>query len=97
LPLAWIYTKIAPVDIHGNLATITPAYTRVTLDLVKDTHTKHRPIRVEDELWTAFGALVGERKRSQVIRDFIRWYIGERGARLPRPPKDTEPADPADS
>lgn len=69
-------------------------YTTPTIDLVKDTHTRHRPIRVDDALWDAFGAIVGERNRSAVIRDFIRWYIGERGARLPRPPKaNAKPAD----
>ncbi|MEV6035985.1 hypothetical protein AB0L65_32855 [Nonomuraea sp. NPDC052116] len=54
---------------------------------MKDTHTRHRPIRVDAELWDAFGALVGDRNRSAVIREFIRWYVGERGAKLPRPPK----------
>lgn len=54
---------------------------------VKDSHTRHRPIRIDGELWAAFGKLVGERNRSEVIRDFIRWYVGERGAKLPERPK----------
>lgn len=91
--LAWIYTSIVVMDIHGKLATARPAYTRATLEHVKDTHTRHRPIRVDADLWAAFGRLVGERNRSAVIRDFIRWYVGERGAKLPRPPKPSEDAD----
>lgn len=84
------------MDIHGNLATVRPAYTRVTLEPVKDTHTPHRPIRVEDELWEAFGRLVGPRNRSAILREFIRWYVGARGAKLPRPPK-TPPAPSSES
>jgi hypothetical protein len=81
------------VDIHGNTATVPAVYTTATICHVKDTHTKHRPIRVDAELWTAFGQLVGDRNRSAVIREFIRWYVGERGAKLPRPPKaDAEPS-----
>jgi hypothetical protein len=94
LILAWIYTTIAGVDIHGKTAAVRAGYTADTICLVKDTHTRHRPIRVDDELWAAFGALVGDRNRSAVIREFLRWYVGERGAKLPRPPKNTpEPSD----
>lgn len=85
------------MDIHGNVTEVRPAYTRVTLGPVKDTHTPHRPIRVEDELWDSFGALVGARNRSSVIRDFIRWYIGMRGAKLPERPKRRPAASDADS
>jgi hypothetical protein len=92
LLLAWIYTTIAGVDIHGNLALSSAGYTAPTIDLVKDTHTKHRPIRVDGELWEAFGALVGDRNRSAVIRDFIRWFVGARGARLPRRPQKSTPS-----
>jgi hypothetical protein len=93
LILACISTSIVSVDIHGKLTTVGVVYTTHTIDLVKETHTKHRPIRVEDELWAAFGELVGERRRSQVIRDFIRWYVGERSAKLPRPPKAVASTD----
>ena len=95
--LAWIYTTIAGVDIHGNLATVGSVYTAPTIDLVKDTHTRHRPIRVDDDLWAAFGAIVGDRNRSAVIREFIRWYVSERGAKLPRPPKPAPDVEPSDS
>lgn len=64
---------------------------------VKDTHTRHRPIRVDQELWDAFGALVGDRNRSAVIRDFLRWYIGEPGAEMPARPADGKPERPDDA
>jgi predicted GIY-YIG superfamily endonuclease len=48
--------------------------------------TPNRPIRVESELWDAFGAVVGHRQRSGLIRDFIRWYLG-RTDELPERPK----------
>jgi hypothetical protein len=55
--------------------------------------TPHRALRVEDDLWGAFGDAVarqGEPDRSTVTREFIRWYVGEPGAKMPRrPPKDT--------
>ncbi|MEU4410698.1 hypothetical protein AB0F88_39860 [Streptosporangium sp. NPDC023963] len=53
---------------------------------MKETHTPHRPIRVDDELWEKFGQLVGERNRAAIVREFIRWFVRERGAKLPRRP-----------
>jgi hypothetical protein len=53
-------------------------------DAVKETHTPHRPIRVEDELWEEFGILVGARHRSAVVRDFIAWYTHRKGAKMPK-------------
>lgn len=51
-------------------------------------HRPQRPIRVEKELWDPFGAAVGDRRRSEVLREFIRWYLREPGAKLPdRPPR----------
>ena len=55
------------------------------------THTPHRPIRVPTARWNAFGALVGLRNRAAVVNAFIAWYIGEPGAKLPRPPKRERP------
>lgn len=57
---------------------------------MKDTHTRHRPIRVDDDLWDAFGAIVGVRNRSKVIRDFIRWFVGVPGAEIPQRPEPTK-------
>jgi hypothetical protein len=62
-----------------------------------DRHTTpRRVISVEDGPWARFGALVGVRNRSGVIRQFIGWYNGEPGAKLPRRPKASEPADAAE-
>jgi hypothetical protein len=51
------------------------------------THTPHRPIRVSDDLWAAFGQLAGDRNRASVVRELIAWYCRVPGAKLPqRPP-----------
>lgn len=60
---------------------------------VKDTHTPHRPIRVEDELWDEFGRLAGERNRAAILRAFIAWYVRRRGATLPKRPEPTRNDD----
>ncbi|MEU7170351.1 hypothetical protein ABZ949_02520 [Micromonospora tulbaghiae] len=53
----------------------------------RSTHTPHRPIRIEEDLWKPFGDLVGDRNRSTLIRQFIAWYLRRPGAKLPeRPP-----------
>lgn len=52
-----------------------------------ETHTPHRMIRIPDMRWSRFGLLVGFRERSRVINEFVAWYIGEEGSKLPRPPK----------
>jgi hypothetical protein len=53
-----------------------------------DRHVKlRRLITVGGDLWTAFGQAVGDNKRSEVIRQFIAWYLRQPGAKLPeRPP-----------
>ncbi|MFF3443602.1 hypothetical protein [Streptosporangium sp. NPDC002721] len=61
---------------------------------MKDTHTPHHPIRVEEELWETFGQLAGKRNRAETIREFIRWYVGEPDAVLPARP-GTEESDPS--
>lgn len=48
-----------------------------------DTHTPRQTVRVDKELWEAFGK-VADPDRSTVLRDFIRWYTGEVGAKMPR-------------
>lgn len=42
-------------------------------------------IRVPDALWQRFGELA-EPDRSAVLREFIRWYVREPGAQMPRRP-----------
>jgi metal-responsive CopG/Arc/MetJ family transcriptional regulator len=49
-------------------------------------HTPTVPIRVGPDLWAEFGRLAGARNRSEVVRQFIRWYVRERGAKLPQRP-----------
>jgi predicted GIY-YIG superfamily endonuclease len=48
--------------------------------------TPNRPIRIEPALWEEFGALVGTRRRSSLIREFIFWYLRYPGAKLPERP-----------
>ncbi|GGM26855.1 hypothetical protein GCM10011608_09540 [Micromonospora sonchi] len=60
----------------------------------RPTHTPHRPIRVEDELWKPFGKVAGERNRSGIIRQFIAWYLRQPGARLPERPPARRPDKP---
>jgi hypothetical protein len=47
-----------------------------------------RRLRVDDDLWEEFGA-AAEPDRSAVIRDFMRWFIREPGAKLPARPERT--------
>lgn len=47
----------------------------------------NRAFRLPDVgLWERFGA-VAEPDRSEVLREFIRWYVRESGAKLPRRPE----------
>jgi hypothetical protein len=49
--------------------------------------TARQSIRLEESLWEKFGQMVGkDSDRSAVLRDFIRWYIGEAGAEPPKRP-----------
>ncbi|MFG2001740.1 hypothetical protein ACGFNU_21570 [Spirillospora sp. NPDC048911] len=57
---------------------------------MKETHTPHRPIRVENDLWEEFGQVAGERNRAAVLRDFMAWYVRRRGATLPKRPATPE-------
>jgi metal-responsive CopG/Arc/MetJ family transcriptional regulator len=54
-------------------------------DRSADRHTTARHVvSVEDDLWHEFGEAVGERRRSEVVRDMIRAYLGKPGAHMPR-------------
>jgi hypothetical protein len=50
--------------------------------------TARQTIRVDEALWESFGTAAGslELDRSAVLRDFMRWYAREPGAKLPRRP-----------
>lgn len=54
----------------------------------KETHTRARPIRIPPEDWTDFGVLVGDRERSQLIREFVAWYLRRPKATLPKRPAE---------
>lgn len=51
---------------------------------------KALPLRGPKSLWDAFGDAVAkadpESDRAKVLRTFMRWYVGEQGARLPERP-----------
>jgi len=50
--------------------------------------TPMRTIRVDDDLWDAFGQATGAAgaDRSYVLRELMAWYARETGAKLPRRP-----------
>lgn len=51
--------------------------------------TKHRSIRIEDDLWVPLeeAARTGGLDRSGLIRQFVRWYLRVPGAKLPPRPE----------
>lgn len=49
-------------------------------------HTPRQTIRVDADLWRRFGELA-QPDRSTVLREYVRWYVGEKGATIPRRPK----------
>lgn len=54
--------------------------------------TEVRRFRTTDDLWESFGAAVErgpdpEADMSKVLRAFVRWYVGEPGAKLPERPE----------
>ena len=58
-----------------------------------------RNLRVEDDLWGSFGAACTAAgiDRSTALRDFMRWYMREPGAKLPKrpdPPPGPAPEQP---
>lgn len=58
--------------------------------------TPHRQVRVEADLWERFGSEItraGEKDRSDVIRRFLRWYVREADAKMPRRPPATDPGE----
>jgi hypothetical protein len=43
-------------------------------------------VRMGHDLWERFGE-AAEPDRSAVLRDFVRWYVREPGAKMPRRPE----------
>ena len=63
--------------------------------------TARQTIRVDEALWESFGAVTSDDEggRSGVLRDFMRWYTHEKGAKMPRRPAlpvDAQGSDPAE-
>jgi hypothetical protein len=53
----------------------------------------NRAFRMDDlSIWERFGDLA-EPDRSAVLRDFVRWYVREPGAKMPRRPDITQKDD----
>lgn len=52
--------------------------------------TPRQTVRVDKELWANAGRAVGERRRGEVIRDFLRWLTHETDELPTRPPKSTD-------
>jgi hypothetical protein len=50
--------------------------------------TARQTIRMDEDLWEKLDAAAraAGTHRSAVLRDFARWYVHERGAKLPRRP-----------
>lgn len=46
-------------------------------------------VRMSHDLWERFGEVADN--RSTVVRDFVRWYTREPGAKMPRRPGPTPP------
>ncbi|MDX2696050.1 hypothetical protein [Streptomyces ipomoeae] len=59
----------------------------------KDTHTTNRVVRVPDADWQELGALVGERNRAHLIREFIAWYLRRPKSVLPKRPDPRDQRD----
>jgi len=50
-----------------------------------------RAVRVDQELWDAFDEAVraaGNDDRAAVLRQFMRWYVGQPGVSFPQRPVD---------
>ncbi|WP_146174724.1 hypothetical protein [Umezawaea tangerina] len=78
-------------------ATSTPDPRRDTLVTVTGKSgrgTARQTIRVDEVLWEQFGAqaMRSGGDRSALLRDFIRWYVREPGARMPKRPEVGAPA-----
>ncbi len=58
--------------------------------------TPFRRVRMDDDMWTRFGDAVAEAEpeldRSKVLREFVRWYLGETND-LPRRPHEKPASD----
>lgn len=65
--------------------------------------TARQTVRIDSDLWARFGDATERAEpptdRSTALRDFVKWYLRERGAKLPKrtdrtvtPSEPTEPS-----
>ncbi|MFI5938025.1 hypothetical protein [Actinoplanes sp. NPDC051494] len=52
---------------------------------------KRRPIGLDDEDWKELGAVVGDKQRSELVRQLVRAFLKRPGVKIPRR-KDYEPS-----
>lgn len=66
-----------------------------TLITVAGKGTAKRTIRVDADLWNRFATRAAKAgtDRTTALRDFIRWYVGEPAAELPRREPATTPPE----
>jgi len=84
---------LAPVDSHSYPGRLKLGISTPTVAFMADGEgDRHRTPRIvvsmPSDLWKTFGKLVGSRNRSELLRQFVAWYVREPGAKLPeRPPR----------
>jgi hypothetical protein len=64
-------------------------YTATLVNVPNKPATKHRQVRLDDDLWKDLGVVARnlDTDRSTIIREFVKWFLRRRGAQLPeRPP-----------
>lgn len=57
-------------------------------------HTPLRQLRIPDDEWKPFGALVGDRERTSDVRAYIRWRLRNPDVVLPERPVGSEEKTP---
>ena len=89
-----VRTLLTSVSLAGNLVR---TYTgRVAMPKQDTTgHTPHRQVRMDEATWQRLGAVAAERgtDRSAIIRDLVRWWLREPGARMPGRVADPPPSE----
>lgn len=60
--------------------------------------TARQTIRIDEALWESLdkAARAAGTDRSSVLREFARWYVHEKGAKMPRRPAQEGPAEAGD-
>ena len=64
--------------------------TRSTVPRPPTGETPIQHTRIDQDDWEDLRAVVGSRRRGQIVRDLIRWYLRRPGATLPERPSREE-------